>query len=75
MAVREGTVVYVRGRATKKVRFYENGTEQDNEQHIVVQLMEADGTAGDYIRVPMSMVISAEAIKAKVHRQVQGGES
>jgi len=71
MAIYEGSVVYIRGRATKKVRFYENGTEQDNNNEIVVQLMEADGTLGDYLRVPKTMVISADAIKARVTKAVK----
>lgn len=68
MAIRDGDVVYIRARATKGARVYENGTEVEG---VVVQPMDADGTMHDHVSVPRGTLMSKDKIMWLAERRVR----
>ena len=69
MSIYEGSIVYIRARATKRATFYENGTAVEGV--MVVQPITNDGVEQDYIRVPPQSVVSAQAAEIAIRRKIE----
>lgn len=70
MAINEGSYVYVRAIATNRVRFYEDGIQQDR-TGITVEPINKQGERYDYIEVPSDSVVSADAAKWAIRKQIE----
>lgn len=71
MAVREGDIIYIRARATNRVKFYENGTEITAAGRITACPITKDGEEGDYINVPQESVASVDAMKVAMRKMIE----